>query len=95
MNSISFFQLRKKKKKQAGDYQWQSYAEVGARVEAVGSGVDLLCGVKKGDCVGVYGTNSPEWMIAMQACNRQVIYIHIQLGAGERERRGGEKEKER
>ena len=80
-------QNKPKNAKQAGDYQWQSYAEVGARVEAVGSGAALLCGVNKGDRVGVYGTNSPEWMIAMQACNRQVSgYVFSCLGRRERER---------
>ena len=53
-----------------GDYVWQTYAAVHARVTAVGTALDAA-GIKKGSRVGVYGINSPEWMITMQACNRQ------------------------
>lgn len=48
-----------------GDYEWMTYAQAGAKVEAVGSAL-VGAGVAPGDRVGVYGANSPEWMIAMQ-----------------------------
>ena len=57
----------------------------------MGSGAALLCGVRKGDRVGVYGTNSPEWMIAMQACNRQVRVVGGREGGREGEKRKKEK----
>jgi long-chain acyl-CoA synthetase len=48
-----------------GEYQWITYAETGARVAEVASGLAGL-GVTAGQRVGVYGVNCPEWMIAMQ-----------------------------
>ena len=48
-------------------YQWLSYAEVGERVGAI-AGAMMALGLEAHGRVGVYGVNSPEWMMAMQAC---------------------------
>jgi len=53
----------------AGDYQWLSYREVSEKVAMLSSGLEAE-GVASQDAVGVFGANCPEWMIAMQACNR-------------------------
>ena len=46
-------------------YTWLSYKEVGERVAAV-AGAMMALGLKAHGRVGVYGINSPEWMMAMQ-----------------------------
>ena len=51
---------------EAGPYEWLTYAEVGERVSAIGSGLMTL-GHKAHGRIGVYGINAPEWMMAMQA----------------------------
>jgi len=50
-------------------YEWLSYSQVFSNVEGIGSAI-ANAGLKKQDKVGVFGANSPEWMTAMQACNR-------------------------
>jgi long-chain acyl-CoA synthetase len=47
--------------KQAGELA----AQVGAAYKA--------WGLKPGDKVGIFGANSPEWMLAMQGCNRMSL----------------------
>jgi long-chain acyl-CoA synthetase len=32
-------------------------------------------GLRRGDRVGIMGSNSPEWMLAMQACNRRALVV--------------------
>ncbi|BDA49779.1 Long chain acyl-CoA synthetase 4 [Coccomyxa sp. Obi] len=64
-------------------YQWITYKETAEIVDAVASGIMAL-GLKQHGRVGVYGINSPEWMMAMQACNRQTAYcvpLYDTLGA--------------
>lgn len=53
----------------AGEYEWWTYAETGEKVAAVASGI-ATTGIAPGSRVGVLGPNCPEWMLAMQACNR-------------------------
>ena len=48
-----------------GDFEWMTYAETAAKVDAVGAAL-AGAGVAAGARVGVYGANSPEWMVAMQ-----------------------------
>lgn len=55
---------------EAKPYEWMTYAEVEEKVIHTASGFASL-GLKPREKVGVLGANSPEWMIAMQACNRQ------------------------
>lgn len=54
----------------AGDYQFLTYQEVEERVAAIAAAI-IAQGVATGSRVGMYGSNSPEWMMTMQACNRQ------------------------
>jgi len=54
----------------ASDYKWMSYREVSEKVTALGSALISEGGLASQDAVGVFGANCPEWMIAMQACNR-------------------------
>ena len=49
----------------AGPYEWLTYRQVGALVEKVASGL-ASTGLQPKDKVAVYGSNAPEWMIAMQ-----------------------------
>ncbi|CAD7700609.1 unnamed protein product [Ostreobium quekettii] len=53
----------------AGDYVWWTYKDTSKKVAAVGSALKEL-GIAAGAKVGVFGANCPEWMLAMQACNR-------------------------
>lgn len=47
-----------------------THSEAAEQVAALAAALASL-GVKKGDRVGILGANAPEWMIAMQACNRR------------------------
>uniref|UniRef100_A0A1D1ZNI3 Long-chain-fatty-acid--CoA ligase n=1 Tax=Auxenochlorella protothecoides TaxID=3075 RepID=A0A1D1ZNI3_AUXPR len=54
-------------------YSWRTYSQTAREVAAVGSAL-VAAGLAPGGRVGVYGPNAPEWMITMQACNRQGFY---------------------
>ncbi|GJN04606.1 hypothetical protein PR202_ga22169 [Eleusine coracana subsp. coracana] len=68
----------------AGDYEWQTYEEVHQKVLRVGSAIRSF-GVKPGGHCGIYGSNCPEWVMAMQVTAvffgfvRTVFYMHIIL----------------
>ena len=56
-----------------GAYVWLTYNETAERAANIASAMAAV-GLSPHDRAGVYGANSPEWMIAMQACNRMTIY---------------------
>jgi long-chain acyl-CoA synthetase len=56
-----------------GEYEWMTYSEVNEKVSLIGSAMAAV-GLEAHGRVGVYGPNSPEWMMAMQACNRMNLY---------------------
>eukprot|EP01025_Chloroclados_australasicus_P046347 TRINITY_DN5113_c0_g1_i4.p1 TRINITY_DN5113_c0_g1~~TRINITY_DN5113_c0_g1_i4.p1 ORF type:complete len:682 (-),score=85.59 TRINITY_DN5113_c0_g1_i4:964-3009(-) len=58
-------------------YKWQSYQDVDTRVQQLSTALSNI-GVRRGDRVGIYGTNSPEWMISLLACHR-MGYICVPL----------------
>ncbi|KAI7842012.1 hypothetical protein COHA_004213 [Chlorella ohadii] len=59
--------------REGAGYAWLSYKQTEEQVAAIGSAM-VKVGLGPHSRVGVYGANSPEWMIAMQACNRQNMY---------------------
>ncbi|KAI4372100.1 hypothetical protein MLD38_010379 [Melastoma candidum] len=68
----------------AGKYVWQTYKEVYDIVIRLGKAI-RSCGVQPGEKCGIYGVNSPEWMMSMQACNAHGLYcvpLYDTLGAG-------------
>ncbi|KAF3340507.1 long chain acyl-CoA synthetase 1 isoform X2 [Carex littledalei] len=68
----------------AGPYIWKSYKEVYEEVLQIGSALRQL-GVQPGSRIGIYGTNCPQWVIAMQACNGFnliCVPLYDTLGAG-------------
>nr|GMD05072.1 long chain acyl-CoA synthetase 2 [Ipomoea batatas] len=58
--------------KKAGSYVWMTYEESYNTAKRIGSAI-RKCGVNPGDKCGIYGSNSPEWIMAMEACNSQAI----------------------
>jgi long-chain acyl-CoA synthetase len=56
-----------------GEYEWITYKEAGEKIAAIGSAMAHV-GLDAHGRVGVYGANSPEWMLTMQACNRMNLY---------------------
>jgi long-chain acyl-CoA synthetase len=57
----------------AGPYVWESYGSVLSRATHLSAALSTTLApapVSPGDAVGVYGSNAPAWMLAMQACNR-------------------------
>lgn len=53
-------------------YSWLTYSETGERVAAIGSAL-VKAGLQPHGRVGVYGANSPEWMIAMQVRHTKLL----------------------
>ncbi|CAN8325718.1 unnamed protein product [Cochlearia groenlandica] len=67
-----------------GAYVWQTYQEVYDIVIKLGNSL-RSCGVKEEAKCGIYGANSPEWIISMEACNAHGLYcvpLYDTLGAG-------------
>lgn len=61
----------------AGDYVWQTYEEVYQKVIKIGAAIRSF-GVKPGGHCGIYGSNCPEWVMAMQACSSQgICYVPL------------------
>mmetsp|Transcript_21388 Transcript_21388/g.53882 ORF Transcript_21388/g.53882 Transcript_21388/m.53882 type:complete len:655 (+) Transcript_21388:111-2075(+) len=58
------------KREGTGPYTFETYAQIGKKVDAMGAALTGR-GVQPKSAVGVYGANCPQWMVAMQACNRQ------------------------
>ncbi|KAI4303639.1 hypothetical protein MLD38_039244 [Melastoma candidum] len=68
----------------AGKYVWQTYKQVYDIVIRLGNAI-RSCGVQPGEKCGIFGANSPEWMMSMQACNAHGLYcvpLYDTLGAG-------------
>jgi long-chain acyl-CoA synthetase len=57
-----------------GPYTFMTYKQVGEATAAVGSAM-AYCGLEAHGRAGVYGVNSPEWMIAMQASGRVGVCV--------------------
>ncbi|XP_047329112.1 long chain acyl-CoA synthetase 4-like [Impatiens glandulifera] len=69
---------------EAGEYVWQTYKQVYDIVMKLGNSI-RSCGVGEGGRCGIYGVNSPEWIMSMEACNAHGIYcvpLYDTLGAG-------------
>ncbi|KAG2562696.1 hypothetical protein PVAP13_8KG240800 [Panicum virgatum] len=69
----------------AGEYVWQTYEEVYQKVMRIGTAIRSL-DVNPGAHCGIYGSNCPEWVMAMQslltffcqACNSQgICYVPL------------------
>ncbi|PSC74925.1 long chain acyl-synthetase 4-like [Micractinium conductrix] len=74
MASVEKFPDNKCLGRREGDgYSWLTYKATAELAAAVGSALTKV-GLAPHGRVGVYGANSPEWMVAMQACNRQNLY---------------------
>lgn len=54
-------------------FSWLTYKETADHTAAISSAL-VASGLGPHGRVGVYGANCPEWMLAMQACNRQNLY---------------------
>ncbi|KAI5661014.1 hypothetical protein M9H77_20337 [Catharanthus roseus] len=63
---------RKVTEGKAGPYVWLTYEEVYSSTIRIGSAIRSR-GVNPGDRCGIYGSNCPEWIVAMEACNSQAI----------------------
>ncbi|XP_051137340.1 long chain acyl-CoA synthetase 4-like isoform X2 [Andrographis paniculata] len=67
-----------------GKYIWMTYKEVHDVVLKVGNSI-RSCGVDEGGRCGIYGANSSEWIMSMEACNAHGLYcvpLYDTLGAG-------------
>lgn len=67
-----------------GKYSWMTYKEVYDIVVKVGNSI-RSCGIEEGGRCGIYGANSPEWIMSMEACNAHGLYcvpLYDTLGAG-------------
>lgn len=52
---------------EAGEYKFYTYKESEALIKEIAAFI-VSVGGQRGDRIGVYGANSPEWMITMQVC---------------------------
>lgn len=66
-----------------GEYEYETYADVAAKVEAIGTGM-ANARLSSGATVGVYSINRPEWIYAALSIWRQgctVVPLYDTLGA--------------
>ncbi|KAK7257906.1 hypothetical protein RIF29_32225 [Crotalaria pallida] len=55
-----------------GPYEWITYKEAYDAAIQMGSAMKS-CGVNPGDRCGIYGSNCPQWIMAMEACNSYAV----------------------
>ncbi|KAF7258127.1 hypothetical protein EG68_03132 [Paragonimus skrjabini miyazakii] len=61
-------------------YEWMHYDEADRRIRAFGSALLNTVGRREGvdNIVGIYGRNSPAWVIAQHACSAY-LYVYVPL----------------
>lgn len=67
-----------------GPYLWKTYKEVYDEVLHIGSAL-RASGAEPGSRVGIYGSNCPQWIVAMEACNAHSLVcvpLYDTLGPG-------------
>ncbi|PSS06077.1 Long chain acyl-CoA synthetase [Actinidia chinensis var. chinensis] len=67
-----------------GPYLWKTYKEVYEEVLHVGSAL-RASGAEPGSRIGIYGSNCPQWIVAMEACNAHSLIcvpLYDTLGSG-------------
>ncbi|XP_059625544.1 long chain acyl-CoA synthetase 1-like isoform X2 [Cornus florida] len=67
-----------------GPYVWKTYKEVYEEVLHVGSAL-RSCGAAPGSKIGIYGSNCPQWIVAMEACSAHSLIcvpLYDTLGPG-------------
>ncbi|XP_024020032.1 long chain acyl-CoA synthetase 1 [Morus notabilis] len=67
-----------------GPYVWKTYKEVYEEVLHIGSAL-RASGAEPGSRIGIYGSNCPEWIVAMEACNAHSLIcvpLYDTLGPG-------------
>ncbi|KAG9145784.1 hypothetical protein Leryth_011222 [Lithospermum erythrorhizon] len=67
-----------------GAYNWKTYKQVYDEVLSTGSAIRAH-GIEPGSRVGVYGSNCPQWIVAMEACSAHSLIcvpLYDTLGAG-------------
>ncbi|GFZ19326.1 AMP-dependent synthetase and ligase family protein [Actinidia rufa] len=67
-----------------GPYLWKTYKEVYEEVLHIGSAL-RASGAEPGCRVGIYGSNCPQWIVAMEACNAHSLIcvpLYDTLGPG-------------
>ncbi|KAL9318816.1 hypothetical protein ACSQ67_015333 [Phaseolus vulgaris] len=67
-----------------GPYVWNTYKEVYDEVLHISSAL-RACGAEVGARIGIYGSNCPEWIVAMEACSAQSLIcvpLYDTLGHG-------------
>lgn len=67
-----------------GKYVWLTYKEVYDLVIKLGNAI-RSCGVEEGGRCGIFGSNCPEWVMSMEACNAHGLHcvpLYDTLGAG-------------
>ncbi|XP_028771018.1 long chain acyl-CoA synthetase 1-like isoform X2 [Neltuma alba] len=67
-----------------GPYVWKTYKEVYDEVLHIGSAL-RASGAEPGSRVGVYGSNCPQWVVAMEACcahSLVCVPLYDTLGSG-------------
>lgn len=67
-----------------GPYVWKTYKEAYDEVLQIASALKA-CGAKSGSKIGIYGSNCPQWIIAMEACSAQnfiCVPLYDTLGSG-------------
>ncbi|KDP28288.1 hypothetical protein JCGZ_14059 [Jatropha curcas] len=67
-----------------GPYVWKTYREAYEEVLKIGSAL-RASGAEPGCRVGIYGSNCPQWIVAMEACNAHSLVcvpLYDTLGPG-------------
>ncbi|KAM7521389.1 hypothetical protein LguiA_011291 [Lonicera macranthoides] len=67
-----------------GPYVWKTYKEVYEEVLLIGAAL-RACGIQPGSRVGIYGSNCPQWIVAMEACSAYSLIcvpLYDTLGSG-------------
>ncbi|XP_010270843.1 PREDICTED: long chain acyl-CoA synthetase 1-like isoform X1 [Nelumbo nucifera] len=67
-----------------GPYVWKTYKEVYEEVFNIGSAL-RTSGAEPGSRIGIYGSNCPQWIVAMEACNAHSLIcvpLYDTLGPG-------------
>ncbi|TMW67703.1 hypothetical protein Poli38472_011323 [Pythium oligandrum] len=55
---------------QAREYEWITYNQALASIDAIAAGLTKFAGLKRNDMVGIFSKNRVEWCLSSHACDR-------------------------